>query len=308
MYKFANRRVGPSLSTLLATAAFVVAAVDARADVLYFTNRNGSGSIQKVDTSTNTITTVTNTPAGLPDSLLFLSGSSIAYTVNTGTPGIVIYNGTTNTTYASGGDARDLTLAPDGKSIYLGEYAQGEILKFDLTTHAYSLFASGLGGVDGLAFGSDGNLYAVVNGRTQVDEFNSSGGIIATRGGFGQLDGMTFDSFTNSIWVGANNAALVKLALGLGSATTYSPANLGTVDGVAADGSGHIYTANFLNSISKYDITGNTASVIASTPGIDDLAPVSGLGAPVPEPGSILLFGTVVACVAGRCRRRLSRS
>ena len=283
--------------------------VGAWADILNFTNRNGGGSIQQVDTATSIITTITNTP-GLPDSLLFAPNGNLLYTINSTSPtAIGIFDGTTNTTVNVGNDARDMTLAPDGKSVYVGDFSGGKIFQVDLTTHAVTQFASGLGPVDGIAFGSDGNLYAVANNRTQIDELDSTGAVIHSLAGFGQLDGMTFDSSTNSIWVGANNATLYQFALGLGSSTAFTTANLGIIDGIASDGNGNLFVANFGSNIAKYNIGSNTAAIVATTPGIDDLAPVAGLGAPnVPEPGSIILLGTVLVFAAGGFRRRFAKS
>lgn len=283
------------------------APLGARADVLYYTNRNGGGSIDSVDTSTLVTTTVTNTP-GLPDSLLFAPNGNIVYTLNSSSPTqIGIFNGTTNTTVNVGVNARDITLAPNGLSVYVGDFSTGDIYNVNLASHAVTTFASGLGAVDGLAFGSDGNLYAVDHNRTQVDELNGSGNVIASLSGFGQLDGMTFDSSTNSIWVGANNSTLYQFGLGLGSDHSFTTANLGVIDGIAADGHGNIFVANFLSNIAEYNISTNTAKIVAGASGIDDLAPVSGSGAaPVPEPGSVILLGTAGLAVLG-IRRRLQR-
>src|SRR5579872_714384 len=240
----------------------------------------------------------------------FRSEWNLLYTINSTSPtAIGIFDGTTNTTVNVGNDARDMTLAPDGKSVYVGDFSGGKIFQVDLTTHAVTQFASGLGPVDGIAFGSDGNLYAVANNRTQIDELDSTGAVIHSLAGFGQLDGMTFDSSTNSIWVGANNATLYQFALGLGSSTAFTTANLGIIDGIASDGNGNLFVANFGSNIAKYNIGSNTAAIVATTPGIDDLAPVAGLGAPnVPEPGSIILLGTVLVFAAGGFRRRFAKS
>ena len=303
-----RRSIKPVWVQILVLGLLVLGSpLGAWADTIFFTNRNGSGSIQKVDTATNTITTVTNTP-GLPDSLLFAPNGNIVYTINSTSPTEVgIFNGATNMTVNVGSNARDLTLAPDGKSVYVGDASTGDILQMDLTTHAVSIFASALGAVDGIAFGGDGNLYVVDHSRTQVDELNSSGAVIHSRSGFTQIDGMTFDSTTNSIWVGANNATLYELGLGLGSSTSFTTPNLGEIDGIASDGKGHIFVANFLSNIAEYNIASNTASIVATTPGIDDLAPVAGLGAPVPEPATFGLVGFAgLALVVSRGRARAS--
>jgi hypothetical protein len=64
------------------------------------------------------------------------------------------------------------------------------------------------------------------------------------------------------------------------------------LDGIVADGNGNIFVANFSASISEYNIATNTSSVVASTPGIDDLAPLIGVPPPIPEPASLALLGT----------------
>lgn len=177
----------------------------------------------------------------------------------------------------------------------VGDAGNGDIYNFALTGHTFTTLSTGLGSVDGLAYGSDGNLYAVTQSETEVDEINpTTGAVMKSVTGLSLLDGMTFDSSTGKIFVADKNTnGLLELSLGLPNSGTLVAAGLfSTPDGIAADGSGNIFVSNFLASISEYNIAGNTSLVIASTPGIDDLAPVSGLGAPVPEPASLALLGT----------------
>lgn len=269
------------------------AASSAQATVLTWTDRNGSGSIQMTDTSTGT-TLVTNTP-GLPDSLIFAPNGNVVYTINTPITAVGIFDGTTNTTFTHGSSVRDLTLAPGKTMATVGDAGNGDIYNFALTGHTFTTLSTGLGSVDGLAYGSDGNLYAVTQSETEVDEINpTTGAVMKSVTGLSLLDGMTFDSSTGKIFVADKNTnGLLELSLGLPNSGTLVAAGLfSTPDGIAADGSGNIFVSNFLASISEYNIAGNTSLVIASTPGIDDLAPVSGLGAPVPEPASLALLGT----------------
>jgi hypothetical protein len=66
----------------------------------------------------------------------------------------------------------------------------------------------------------------------------------------------------------------------------------GGPDGITTDNQGNLFLASRANGeVVQYDIASNTASNIVFIDGLDDLAPVAGLGAPVPEPSAILLLG-----------------
>ena len=101
---------GVAGALLLSVASYGIST--AEATVLTWTDRNGSGSIQKTDTLTHVTTSVTNTP-GLPDSLVFDSNGNIIYTINPG-GALAIFNGSTNTTFPFGSGLQDVTLAPGG--------------------------------------------------------------------------------------------------------------------------------------------------------------------------------------------------
>ena len=87
----------------------------------------------------------------------------------------------------------------------------------------------------------------------------------------------------------------------------------GNFDQSAVDGKGHLFVASnsgFLE-FADYRATGliGTPTFTASpflAPALDDIAPLSGLGGggQVPEPSSILLFGTALAVVGYRLRKR----
>jgi hypothetical protein len=84
---------------------------------------------------------------------------------------------------------------------------------------------------------------------------------------------------------------------------------LGTLDGIESDGQGNIFVASYSVGIYQFDIASGTFGNFISVPGIDDIAPLVGLGGPqqeaVPEPSSLALLGLGTADLAAwRWRRR----
>jgi outer membrane protein assembly factor BamB len=296
-------------------------AQSARTEQLLFSNRNGFGSIQSIDTSTGIITTITATPRlpngsfDLPEGLVVAPNGDIVYSMDFNSPSeIAVWNGTSNQTVAAGLALGDITLAPDGKSVYVGDVS-GVIYQVDLATLGVSTFASGLGQVGGLAFGSDGNLYAVTHLGNEVDEFNASGGVIHSVSGFGSdaLQGMTFDPTTHAIWAVTGLDVLWEFPLGLGSEHLFFHNNLIAMDGIVADGLGHFYISESFSGIVEYDIAANTANFIDGAAGIADLALAQPSAPPpppppqVPEPASIALLGTAAVLIAISSRYRFAK-
>ena len=93
-----------------------------------------------------------------------------------------------------------------------------------------------------------------------------------------------------------NNGRIVEInPNNLSQFTVFKPTGAtiadGGPDGIVSDGQGRLFIASRANStIIQYDIATNTATAVGTIDGLDDLAPVSGLGAPVvPEPSSMLV-------------------
>ena len=123
--------------------------------------------------------------------------------------------------------------------------------------------------------------------------------------------GLTFDPFTNDIIFSSQNVIdQFNPVTGTIVSTLNGPGNF---DQSAVDGKGHLFVASnsgFLE-FADYRATGliGTPTFTASpflAPALDDIAPLSGLGGggQVPEPSSILLFGTALAVVGYRLRKR----
>ena len=290
-----NRLILTSFALLMLSAT---ASSASAAAIITWTNHGAAGtngSIEQTNTATGITTTVTSAP-GRPDSVLVLSNGDFLYTVNmnTSTKGIVIFNGVSNsTTFPVGsqmsGGVRQLALSPSGSYVSVGNFADGSIYNFNLTTDAVTTLATGLGTVDGLTYGSDGNLYAVTENRTAVDELNPvTGAIINSVTGLdGGLVGMTFDPSTGQLFVADQvTNGLLELSLGLpNSGTEIAAGQFNRPVGLFYDGLGDIYAANFGTNIVEYNIASDTTSVvIPNAPGANNL-----FVQPVSEPNSLAL-------------------
>jgi hypothetical protein len=289
---------------LVGAVLFALAGRSALADNIVFATNEPGGQILKVDLTTNTVTTVLSIAAN-PDSLVF-SGKNILFTeVIQGN--LADFNTTTMTVtnIATGfTQPRDLILEPGGTSTLVADFLGGTIDRVNLTTHIVTtLFTqTTTAGIDGLAYDSMGHLFAVL-GRNEVAQIDpTTGAILNHTATFdGNLDGLTFDSSTGKLWVGSENGAIWEVPTSLASETSFAA---GAIDGLEADGKGNLFLANFGTNVQEFNIPTSTLTDLTAVPGIDDLAPVAGIGSPTPEPSTLILFGSGLLGLAGTIRRR----
>lgn len=309
LFMKALKTVGP---VLLATAGVLAGARSASATIVYATSIN-TGIIYKVDSTTNVVTPVYNTGAAL-DSLFFDPNGRLIYS-QLGAGKVLAYNPNTNTNVplASGLTAPiDMALEPSGTSFLVS----------DSTSHLVRISLSGgvLGSLnvgdrpDGIIYDSSGHLFTNIStGFTandssvrQIDPV--TGAVLHTSGNLGVfLDGLTYDSFTGKLFASDyNNGRILEIDpnnLTSHSLLTPTGATLSDPDGITSDGVGHLFIASRANAhVIEYDIATNTATVIGTINGLDDLAPVAGLGAaPTPEPSTLVAAG--IGALTLLCRR-----
>jgi hypothetical protein len=315
---------------LLGLAALALAVVPPASanQVFYYTNFGGSnsqpGSIQQVDVTTNTDTTLVG-GLNTPDSLIFGSPTSIIFSqVNTGTVNRVNTNGTGNTVIASGlNSPEDMALDPGGQSVVVSDSRNNRVIRINLTTNAVTTLATFSSNVRGIAYDASGRLFV------NVDPSQSSGTIVELDPLTGAVinsfnlpkagDGLTFDPTTGALWTSTiNNSGVIQIADNLSSATLFNCTLFnnticGAYDGLEADGNGNLDLANVNGYIDQYNIATGTFSFITNAPGIDDLAPVIGLGSPgppmpTPEPASALLVATGVFAMLLLRKRGFAKS
>ena len=121
--------------------------------------------------------------------------------------------------------------------------------------------------------------------------------------------GISYDPFSKDLIVNSGNFIQQINTAGTVLGFINGPGNF---DQAAEDGHGLLFVASnsgFLQ-FADYAATGNIGTAtFTSAPflagSLDDIAPLSGSGAPTPEPGTLLLLGTSVAGVAGMLRRKL---
>ena len=123
--------------------------------------------------------------------------------------------------------------------------------------------------------------------------------------------GLTFDPLTNDIIFSSANT--ISQFDPTSNTIVSSLTGVGNFDQSAVDGKGHLFAASNDGGLEfvDYHATGliGAAANFKAEPflagSLDDIAPLSGIGGhTVPEPSSILLFGTALAGVCYRLRKR----
>ncbi|HWY87423.1 MAG TPA: hypothetical protein VNX28_11895 [Gemmataceae bacterium] len=275
----------------------------ARAEQLIVTNIS-DGKLEMVDTNTNAISVIANVGGG-PDSLIFDASGRIIYT-NLTNGSVHAFDPVTNsnTVLATGLGStgiQDLALEPSKTSVVVSDPGGGNIFRVSLAGGS-SLLTSGVGVPRGIVYDASGNLFVADGNDGTIRQLNPVTGatIRSIRTGFG-IDGLTFDPVTGHLWAAnafGGGLGLAEIPTDLSSFTqhTSSPA-----DGIESDGQGHIFMADSQATnkrIFEYDIATGTTTALTPVPGIDDLAPIVGLGS-APEPASLTLTTLAIRSMAG---------
>ena len=314
------------LTGIAATLALLLGgAAQVRAEILYATSQLGSHiGIYKVDTTANTASPLFSTQQA-PDSIVFTPNGNILFSaLDVGQ--VRLFNPTTHadTLVASRlGVPLDLALDPGGKSVLVSNI-QGSIFRINLTNGAVGERLFPGSNPEGLAYDNLGRLFANLGtraaGHSIIAELNpSNASILRERTGLSGLDGLTFDSFTGKLYATDDVHNQVDVI----DPNTFAVSVLTNVpgpDGIEADGNGNLFIAAFNANVYTYSLTNGTLTKGPFVPGLDDLAPVSGLGAPppIPEPatltllsiglGGITLSVRLRQCLQNRKRRRAEQS
>jgi sugar lactone lactonase YvrE len=290
----------------------------ASAEMLYGSEFFGK-QIARIDTTTNSVTPVAITP-GNPDSLLFF-GQNIIYTDESSFHALREINLATHTDTILSNQfvsPNDLTLTPDGKNVLVSDQGAGRIIEYNFQTQISSVFANPGGSPQGLVFDNTGRLFANVGDPfsgaptgsflAQLDP--TTGAILHTSPGLESLDGLTYDGSSGLLF------ATSRVGGGVYSIDPNNLSNVNTIipagtfvtpDGLTDDGNGNLYIAVQGDSrVYQYNIASRLLTPETVVPGtLDDLAPASGLGSPVPEPSAIILLSSGASVLAyALCRRR----
>ena len=299
----------------LAPALFFVA--PASAEIVYGTSIEGA-NLFRYDTTTNVVTTVTNLGliGRMADSMVFDNSGRIIYSsIYTGEVRRFDPTSNTDTLLANGlNNPADLLLEPGGNSVLVSEYSGGKIDRINLTTNAVTTLGNYGGNPEGLAYDSAGRLYANLGCREcgstgkYIAELNpTTGAVIRTSGGLNSLDGLTFDSVTGKLFASSlYGNGLYAVDTGTLAATAIKFGSISLPDGIASDNAGNLFLASRGNfTIYEYNIASDTLSPLKYIYGLDDLAPVAGLGAAsVPEPFTLSLLGLGLAGLGFAKRRK----
>jgi sugar lactone lactonase YvrE len=305
-----TRRVGTA--TLL-LGSVLVWATPARPDLtLYATSVTGSGTIYAVDIDKNTVTPFI-TQTGQADSLIFTPSNQIVY--GNGTSGEVIaYDLTTGKSQilASGftGLLADISLEPGRTSVLVSDRGTGDLWRVSLSggKSLVGTYVPGFNGLNGTAYDGSGHLFAS-NGNF-VDQLDPKTGAILGSVALTYADGMTYDPYSGKIFVSSFTTNSIYAIDPTTLTATLAATGIPDPDGITSDGQGNIFAASFNTSdIYQYNEVTGVVTQRTHVPGLDDLAPASGLGAPaVPEPSTLAPAALGALALAGHAWRRRRRT
>ncbi len=320
-------RNGPR--ALIALLAALAVCRSAPAETIYATSIS-TGIIYSDDTVTHVVTPVFHTGNEL-DSLFFDPSGRIVYDQLTAGK-VFAYDPATSTNVLlysqSGTQPIDMALEPSQTSFLVSDANHNQLDRISLAGGLINRldvqYTPGHSGrPDGIIYGPSGQLFVNVstgftNAPTHVEQIDPTTGAILHTGTITGifLDGITYDSYTGMLWASDyNHGRIVEInPNNLSDFTVFTPTGAGIAnfgpDGIVSDGLGNLFIASRANnSIIEYNIATNSATVVGTVNGLDDLAPASGLGAQTPEPSSIVLISIgTLGMLAYRLRRRSARA
>jgi hypothetical protein len=273
--------------------AFALLTVSSFAQQLYISNEPQK-SLQLLNLETNPpqLTTLYQLTSDLDDLTVNAAGQLIYTVPSLGTVNLYDPVAKQNSTLVSGVKlARDLEIEPGGQTMLIAIYSPGEIVRFNFAAGTTKVLAKKLKTCDGIAYDVYGNLYAVADHNTIVQINPTTGAIINTlvlepHHGINGGDGLTYDSYTNSLWAthdGTTGVGLLQIpitAAGLGSdfSLFLTPALKKTgsaPDGIKSDGKGNLYIGAIWTA-AVYNIPTNTITQNVVVKGADGVSLVPG--------------------------------
>jgi len=263
----------------------------ALAQELYITNEPKE-TLELLNITTGELTTLYDI-GGKPDDLTLNASGQLLYTVPlAGTVNLYDPTSGINSVLVSGlKNARDLFVEPGGQTMLIAIYSPGKIIRYNFTTKETVTLTTKLGTCDGIAYDAFGNLYAVANHNTIVQINPVSGAVLSTlvlepHVGVNGGDGLTYDSYSGSLWAthdGTTGKGLLQIPVSAAGFTVagftsflFTKALTGSApDGIKSDGKGNLYVGAIQTAF-VYNIPTNTITKSIVVAGADGVSLVPG--------------------------------